>query len=90
MKIGSFGVIFIIILMIFIIIVGIEAFSNTNFSIGSADALLNQPLDYWNGDQRILVLFNVNFSPLAGILCAGYFLHTCSLPIIRSSKNPEK
>ena len=40
--------------------------------------------------MRILVLFNANFSPLAGILCAGYFLHTCSLPIIRSSKSPEK
>ena len=36
------------------------------------------------------MLVSSNFAPLAGILCAGYFLHTCSLPIIRSSKNPEK
>ena len=35
-------------------------------------------------------MFNLNFSPLLGILCTGYFLHTCSLPIVRSSKNPEK
>lgn len=36
------------------------------------------------------MLFNSNFAPLCGIFCAGYFLHTCSLPIIRASKNPEK
>jgi hypothetical protein len=35
-------------------------------------------------------MFNSNFGPLAGILCAGYYLHTCALPLIRSSKNPEK
>ena len=35
-------------------------------------------------------MFNSNFAPLCGIFCAGYFLHTCSLPIIRASKNPEK
>ena len=36
MKIGSFGVIFIIILMIFIMAVGILAFTDTEFAIGSA------------------------------------------------------
>jgi hypothetical protein len=36
------------------------------------------------------MMFNTNFSPLAGILCAGYFLHPCTLTIIRASKNPEK
>ena len=38
---------------------------------------------------RTIVLFNANFAPLAGILCTGYFLHTCSLPIMRSAKYPE-
>ena len=27
---------------------------------------------------------------MLGILCSGYFLHTCSLSIVRNSKNPEK
>lgn len=35
-------------------------------------------------------MFNLNFAPLAGDLCTGYFLHTCSLSVLRSSKNPEK
>lgn len=25
-----------------------------------------------------------------GLMCAGYFLHTCSLSIIRNAKYPEK
>jgi hypothetical protein len=35
-------------------------------------------------------MFNLNFAPLAGDLCTGYFLHTCALPVLRASKNPEK
>lgn len=27
---------------------------------------------------------------MLGILCSGYFLHTCSLSIVRNSKYPEK
>ena len=34
-------------------------------------------------------MFNLNFAPLAGDLCTGYFLHTCSLSVLRASKNPE-
>ena len=44
----------------------------------------------WEDNKRTLVLFNNNFPQLLGVLCAGYFLHTCSLSIVRSSKNPEK
>lgn len=46
--------------------------------------------DDWNTSDRILVLFGPNFSSLSGILCMGYYLHPSSLPIVRSSKNPEK
>jgi len=44
----------------------------------------------WNETTRTLVKWNLNFAPLAGDLCTGYFLHTCSLSVLRSSKNPEK
>lgn len=37
-----------------------------------------------------LLLFNSSFSNLAGILCAGYFIHQLSLPILGKAKNPEK
>lgn len=87
MKIGSFGVFFIVFLMIFIIVVGIVAFGNSSFTVGTSSESNNVD---WASNERVIVLFNSNVSPLAGILCAGYFLHTCSLPIVRSSANPEK
>ena len=88
MRIGSFGVIFVIMLILFIIGTGVIALTDTHFSIGSTAE--SNVTDWLHSDERILVMFNVNFPPLLGILCTGYFLHTCSLPIIRSSKNPEK
>jgi hypothetical protein len=87
MKAGSFGVVFLVFLLGFIIAIGIKALGNTTYVLGTTD---ESNLTDWNETQRVLVMFNVNFSPLAGILCTGYFLHTCSLSILRSSANPEK
>jgi hypothetical protein len=82
MKVGSIGVIFVFMLIIFIVITGVVAFTNTEFMIGSTEAAKETD---WNSSLRTLTLFNSNFSPLAGILGLGYFLHTCSLPIVRSA-----
>jgi amino acid transporter len=86
MKVGSFGVIFVFMLIIFIIITGVMAFTNTEFNIGSAE---NASQTDWNTELRTITMANENFSPLAGILGLGYFLHTCSLPITRSAAKPE-
>ena len=88
MRIGSFGVIFVVLLMIFIIATGVIALTDTEFSIGSTEE--SNETNWAESNKRILVMLNVNFPPLLGILCTGYFLHTCALPIVRSSKNPEK
>jgi len=87
MKIGSFGVIFVCMLMIFIIYTGIKSLSNTDFSIGT---MAESDATDWSGNKRTLVLFYSNYPQLLGVLCAGYFLHTCSLSIVRNAKNPEK
>jgi len=87
MRVGSFGVIFILFLMFFIVTVGIKSLTNTEFEFGTA---AQSDATDWSNTQRTLVLFNMNFGPLAGDLCTGYFLHTCSLSVLRSSKNPEK
>ena len=34
-------------------------------------------------------MFNSDFSPLAGVLGIGYFLHTVSLPIVRNNANQK-
>ena len=41
LKIGSFGVVFIIILMLFMLLVGILALTNTNYIAGTADEAYN-------------------------------------------------
>ena len=87
MKVGSIGVIFVFVLIIFIVFTGVVAFTNTEFMIGSAEVAKQTD---WNSSLRTLTLVNSNFSPLAGILGLGYFLHTCSLPIVRSAASPEK
>lgn len=87
MRIGSFGIIFVMFLMLFIVTMGVLALLDTDFTLGTT-AEANET--NWASTDRTLVLFNTNFSPLAGILCTGYFLHPCSLPILRSAKNPEK
>ena len=87
MRVGSFGVIFIVFLVCFIMYVGIDAFSNTYYSFGSKEDF--EATD-WHSHERILLLFNLNFAPLAGDLCTGYFLHTCALPVLRASAQPEK
>ena len=87
MKIGSIGVIFIMLVLISIVSVGIVAFTNTDFSIGTA---AEEAATNWDDTMRTLVMFNSNFAPLAGTLCTGYFLHTIAQPVLRQSKNPEK
>ena len=87
MKIGSFGVIFVCMLMVFIIYTGILSLTNTDFSIGTTEES-NETV--WTEDKRTLVMFYGNYPQLLGVLCAGYFLHTCSLSIVRNAKNPEK
>ena len=87
MKVGSVGVIFVFMLILFIIYTSVVAFTNTDLSLGTADDALNTD---WTSEQRTLILFNSNFSPLAGIFGVGYYLHTCSIPIVRSAAKPEK
>lgn len=87
MKVGSIGVVFILFLMVFLVAVGIKSLTNTHFSLGTME---ESDATVWDSHSRTLVLFNLNFAPLAGDLCTGYFLHTCSLSVLRASKNPEK
>ena len=39
--------------------------------------------------MRTITLFTANFSPLAGLLNIGFYLHTCAVPILRNAKAPK-
>ena len=79
-KINTFGVLFIAMIIAFIIGTGIYAFTNTNF-------VFKKPIDT---DQTWIHLISADFGPLMGILGGGYYLHNITLPIIRNSAHPEK
>jgi amino acid permease len=87
MRIGSLGVVFIMGFVLYIVYNFFYAVDTTTYSLGTAT---QSDATDWSLPNRTLVMFNSNFGPLAGILCAGYYLHTCALPLLRSSKNPEK
>ena len=87
MKVGSIGVIFIFMLIIFIVVTGIIALTKTEFMISTPEMAAETD---WSDNLRTLMMTNTNFSPLAGIFGLGYYLHNCSLPIVRSAKVPEK
>ena len=87
MKVGSIGVIFIFMLIIFIVVTGIIALSKTEFMIGTPEEAAETD---WSENFRTLMMTNTNVAPLAGIFGLGYYLHNCSLPIVRSARKPEK
>lgn len=80
-KIGSYGVLFVSIVMIFIFSTGLYSLFTTKFDISSAEFSQEEP--------RHLSLFKSDFGPLSGMMCLGYYLHNCVIPILRNAKNPE-
>lgn len=58
LKIGSFGVIFIIMLVVFIVAMGIIAFGHTDFVAGEALTDIQYTVADWQGSTRVFVLFN--------------------------------
>ena len=83
----SYGAISIILISFFIIGVGIMSLTNTPFKIMTVPNL-NEPEDF-EKNMREIFLINNNFTPLAGVLGIGYFLHPVSIPIARNSKNQK-
>ena len=85
-KLSSIGVICVICLIAFVFGFGIYSISTSDYSFDLSDASETVPLP----DQSQILLFNSQFSNLAGVLCAGYFIHQCSIPIIQNAAHPEK
>lgn len=90
-RISSYGAISITIISITIIIVGVVALSNTKFSLVFLANDEQRRLDVGEiqTNFREIFMVNTNFSPLAGVLCIGYFLHPVSVSIVRKNKNQE-
>ena len=87
-KINTFGVIFTMIIITFIVIVGITGLAKTDYVFTMYKDNTN-PLPPLPGKQTEILLFASGYSHLMGILGGGFYLHNISLPIYRASKNPE-
>ena len=79
-KINTYGVIFTIVAILFIIKVGMSALLFPNNQIGGIDPDLIPEIKMYDFE---------NFPGLMGILSGGYYLHNISLPIVRNSQHPE-
>lgn len=90
-RLMSYGSAFIISLIVFIIAFGFYGIGTTKYEIVSPGTVIEPYTD--KTPFRDIKLFNSDFSPLAGSLGIGYFLHTVSLPIVRNNavqKNNER
>ncbi len=83
-RIVSFGSIFVAILMLSIIGVGIYGCTNTDYIVWT-----EKHEQIWESHTRGLYWARPEFNHLAGILCVGFFLHTVSMPILKSNKNQK-
>jgi hypothetical protein len=85
---SSYGAISIFIISIFIVAVGLFSLGNTNYHIvwSPTPEQKNIQNSELMENMRNIFLINSNFTPLAGVLGIGYFLHPVSVPIVRNNK----
>lgn len=88
MRMGSIGAFCVLCLIAFTVGYGILSLTNTNFKFEFSSA--SDPKTKGALDYHPLYMYNSGFSNLAGSLCAGYFIHQCSIPIIANAQFPEK
>jgi len=69
-----------------IIAMGIYSLSTTEY-IYSQSALDNLPAD--SGYVGYINLSSKTFPPLMGIMAGGFYFHNVSLPVLKTSINPE-
>ena len=91
-KINSFGVFFIMIIILFQVSVGIYSLTNTEYTSDKAiydeymkEKAAGQPVGY----MAYIALFSTPFAPLMGTLGGGFYFHNISLSVIRNARNPE-
>ncbi len=81
-KINSYGIYFVSVLIIYVIIIGFISISNTQFDF-----------QYWENvkgtDIRHLLLYGENSGTLLGILSSSYFSHSFILPILKNNQNQK-
>ena len=80
-RINTYGTIFVMMVLLFIISFGIIGLTTTTY-VFTQDEVVSK-------ETRYIPLFSKNFASLAGILSLGFYLHNISIPIINNNQNPK-
>lgn len=87
-KLVAYGVIFVVIFLIFIVSNGLKSMTTTDYVYSEQDyeeAISNPE----NGYTAFIPLFGGNSTPLMGILGGGFYFHNMSIPMVQNAKYPE-
>ena len=84
-KMGSLGAVCVTSLITFVVIYGFMALGNTTFEFNWGPTVANNQGGVWNKNENngswtsksvpTVLMYNVGGASLAGVLCAGYFIH---------------
>jgi amino acid transporter len=91
-KINSFGVIFIMIIIITISGVGIYSMTNTNYTYDKDTYDIyhaQKAVDVKTPYLSYISLFQTPFAPLCGVLGGGFYFHNIALSVCKNARNPE-
>lgn len=83
-RLSTYGVICVCLILAFIFGVSVYSFTNTNYQVSVYGNDHMHTAEYSQ-----INLISLNFPALAGALGCGYFLHTISLPIIKNNEKQE-
>ena len=92
-SVNGFGVFFIMIFLSFIIINGIIAVLNTDFTYSLTEYEEFKAAEAASGDDDYLAyipLIGTSFVPVMGILGGGFYFHNMALPLMANAAEPEK
>ena len=89
LRMGSFGAFCVTTLILFVVCYSIKSMISTEYVVEKSPA--NLPMkEVDEALKQYLVLFSQQYTCLGGLLCTGYFLHQCTLPILANAAEPEK
>jgi len=90
LRMGSFGAFCVTTLISFVVIYSIKSMTSNKYEVVISPADLPLLTDVDEALKQYLVLFSQQYTCLGGLLCTGYFLHQCTLPILANAAEPEK
>ena len=85
MKMGTIGTCCVCVLILYIIYQFFSSLAEGGFEFKPTESD-----DDVSSSVITIILFGAGYGNLMGILCTGFFIHQCSLPLVQAAAEPEK